>query len=56
MERKFLWYSQGSVLGPLIFNIFLCDLFFFPEEVASYPDDTISYSANKTNHLVIKEK
>ena len=49
---------QGSILGPLTFNIFLCDLFYFLEGVAaaaSYADGTTSYSANKTNDLVIKE-
>ena len=42
---------------PLIFNIFLCDLFYFLEgvSVASYADDTTPYTANKTNDLVIKE-
>ena len=36
---------------------FLCDLFYFLEgvAVASYTDDTIPYSVNKTNYLVIKE-
>ena len=35
----------------------MCDLFYFQEcvVVASYTDDTTSYSANKTNDLVIKE-
>ena len=48
---------QGSILGPLIFNIFLCDLFYFLEgvAVASYADDTTPYTANKKNDLVIKE-
>ena len=48
---------QGSNLGPLIFNIILCGLFYFLEEeaVASYPDDTTPYSANKTNDLVTKK-
>ena len=48
---------QGSILGQLIFNIFLCDLFYFLEgvSVASYADDTTPYTANKRNDLVIKE-
>ena len=57
MERNFLWNSTGIILGPLIFNIFLCDLLYFLEgvAVASYADDTTPYTANKTNYLVIKE-
>ena len=48
---------DGSILGLLIFNIFLCDLFYFLKSVAvaSYVDDTTPYSANKTNGVVIKE-
>ena len=53
----FYGIPQGPILGPLNFNIFSCDLFYFLEgvAVASYADDTTSYSANKTNGLVIKE-
>ena len=37
---------QSSVLGPLIFNIDLIDLFYECEEsnIASYADDTTPYS------------
>ena len=49
--------KKGSIFGLLIFNILLCDLFYFLEGVAlaSYTDDTTPYTANKTNDLVIKE-
>ena len=45
----FYGIPQGSILGPLIFNIFLCDLFYFLEgvSVASYADDTTPYSSKK---------
>ena len=36
---------QGSILGPLLFNLFLCDLFLFVEEadIMSYADDNTAY-------------
>ena len=57
MERTFYGIPQGSILGLLIFNIFLCALFYFLEgvAVASYADDNMPYTATKTNDLVIKE-
>ena len=53
----FYGIPQESILGSSIFNIFLCDLFYFLEgvAVASYVDDTTPYTASKTNDLVIKE-
>ena len=39
---------QGSILGPLLFFIFICDLFYFEENVyiASYPNDNTPYCAS----------
>ena len=58
-SRREIFYGvpQGSILGPLIFSIFLCNLFYFLESVpvTSYANDITPYSANKTNDLVIKE-
>ena len=55
--KKLYGIPQGSILGLLIFNIFLYDLFDFLEgvAVACYADDTTPYSANKANDFVIKE-
>ena len=37
---------QGSIFEPLLFNIFLCDLFLFltETEIASYADDNTPFS------------
>ena len=43
-----LGVPQGSILGLLLFNIYICDLFLFVEEdVTSYADDTTPYSNGK---------
>ena len=40
---------QGSVFGPLLFNIYLNDLFYLSEctEVCNFADDTTFYACNK---------
>ena len=46
---------QGSIFGPLLFNIFICDMFYFLEDfdIANYADDSTPYCAGKSAEFVV---
>ena len=52
----FYGVPQGSILGPLLFNIHLCDLFYFLKDldIASYADDTTIYTVSEKKESVIR--
>ena len=48
---------QGSILGPLLFNIYINDMFLFVPEIniANYADDTTPYTTSKCINSLLKK-
>ena len=48
---------QGSILGPLVFNIYLSDIFLFTSdcEIANYADDNTPYCQGKNIKFVMSQ-
>ena len=46
---------QGSILGPLLFNIYICDMFLYVDdvEIAGYADDNTPYTQGLDSESVI---
>ena len=57
MGRNYVWVSTRSILGPLLFNIFLCDLFLIMENIdsANYADDNTPYTTGNSIEEVIQK-
>ena len=49
-----IWCTAESILGPLLFDIFLADLFFTlnNKEIADYADDTTPYAVSDNRDLM----
>ena len=52
------WCATGSILGPLLFNVFLFDMFLFCNDIdfASYAEDDTPYCIETTPEEVISQR
>ena len=57
MNHFLFGIPQGSILVPLLFNIFICDMFYFTVnfEIANYADDSTPFSTKIDGRLVVDE-
>ena len=46
MVRDYLWVPQGSIIGPILFNVFINDLLHFIKGTVTcnFADDTTLYA------------
>ena len=47
--------TQGDIIGPLLFNIFICNMFYFLQDfgIANYVDDSIPYFADESAEFLV---
>ena len=57
MEGYYLWCASSSILGPLLFNIYICDLFFIliNIDIANYADETTPYTYGQCGPEIISK-